>query len=471
MEPTAALQYLETHGEEFDRQLVELCRIPGISRYEEHWKDLDRSAELTARAMREVGLEEVEVIRLPGGPAYVYGEWLKAGAAGAAGAGRPTVLLYAHHDVQPVGNESKWETPPFQPTVRNGRLYGRGTVDDKSGIVVHLAAIASYLRTDGKIPLNIKFLVEGDEESGSRTLRAFLEKYRSKLKADLLCLTDCGNLETGLPCLTYSLRGLASLKVRLTTLQAPVHSGMWGGVIPDAPLALSKLLATLMDDQGNVLVKGFYDDVLEPSDWERRQMKALPWNEGQFRRDGGLLEGVRFIGDSRWSPYERLWIRPALAVLAIEGSSLAGYSNQIVPEAQAIISCRLVPDQDPKKVQRLVTEHLKTDVPFGAALEVTAQGTAPPWRTHPEGPFFAAALRALSKGFGREAAIIGAGGSIPFVHYFNEALGAMPTLLLGLEDPPCAAHGENESLDLADFKKGARAAVYLYQELAAVCLI
>ena len=458
---TEPLDYLEAHQADSLRQLIELCRIPGISRYETHWKDLSRSAELTARFMKEAGLEKAEVIDLPGGPPYVYGEWLKA-------PGKPTVLLYAHHDVQPVGDQTKWHSPPFEPVVRDGRIYGRGTVDDKSGVIVHLAAISACLKTIGELPLNIKFVVEGDEESGSRTLRLFLEKYKSKLKADVLCLTDCANLETGLPCLTYSLRGLASVKVRLSTVAAPLHSGMWGGVIPDAPLALAKLLGTLMDNEGKVLVKGFYDDVMEPSDWERKQIAKLPWNERQFRKDAGIVGETRFIGDAKWSPYERLWVRPALAVLAIEGSSMQGYSNQIVPCAEAIVSCRLVPNQDPKQVQQRVTEHLVRETPFGAKLEVTPLDTAPAWRTQPEGPYFAAALKALSKGFGREAAIIGAGGSIPFVHYFNEALGKMPTLLLGLEDPQCAAHGDNESMELADFKKGTIAAVHLYRELAAV---
>lgn len=456
------LAYLDSHWSEWQERLIELCRIPGISRFQDHWGDLARSAELTAGYMKEAGLRGVEVIELPGGPPYVYGEWVGAGPD------RPTVLLYAHHDVQPTGDETKWLSPPFEPTVRAGRLYGRGTVDDKSGIIVHLAACAAYLKTQGRLPLNVKFVVEGDEESGSRTLSPFLKKFRKQLAADLLCLTDCSNLETGLPCLTYSLRGLASLKIRLSTVRAPLHSGMWGGVVPDAPLSLAKLLGTLMDDEGRVLVKGFYEDLLEPSDWERRQVRALPWDERAFRRDVGLQDTVRLIGEAQWSPYERLWSRPALAVLAMEGSSIAGYSNQIVPVAEAIVSCRLVPNQEPKKIQRLLEAHLRSHCPFGARLDVEFLHTAPPWRTHPEGPYFAAALRALTQGFGRPAGVIGAGGSIPFVHYFNEALGEMPTLLLGLEDPPCAAHGENESLDLADFKKGGRSSLFLFEELSQI---
>lgn len=455
------LSYIEKNQKRFCAQLIDLCKIPSISRFESSWGEIDRSARLTARFMKEAGLERVEVIPFKGGPPYVYGEWLKAGV------GKPTVLLYAHHDVQPVGDELRWSSDPFKAVVCKGRLYGRGTVDDKSGIVIHLAAISAYLKTVGQLPVNIKFVVEGDEESGSRTLVRFLKRYQKRLRSDLLCLTDCSNLETGLPSLTYSLRGLASVHVRVRTLRGPVHSGMWGGLLPDAPMVLSKLLASLMDDQGKVLVKGFYNDVQELSNWERQQLASLPWNKKNFLQEGGAVKGLRLIGDATRSPYESLWSRPTLSVLAVEGSRLEGAPNQIVPSAEAIISCRTVPNQNPVKIQLLLGEHLQRNLPFGAELHVRPVQVAPYWKTVPQGPYFDAARRALSKGFGREPVLIGCGGSIPFVHYFQEVFGNLPSLLLGLEDPPCNAHGEDESLSLADFEKGIRSTVYLYREIAA----
>ncbi len=455
---------LEENWEKTQGQMISLCRIPGISRFQESWKDIERSGELIAGWMREIGLENVEVIHFPGAPPYVYGDWLHAATKG------PTALLYAHHDVQPIGDPSRWTSPPFEPSVRNGRLYGRGTVDDKSGVLVHLGAIESYLKTSGSLPLNIKFIVDGEEETGSKNLGSFLQQYREKLRADLLCLTDCSNLETGLPSLTYSLRGLTSVHVKVKTLRQPLHSGMWGGVLPDAALTLSKLLATLVDDQGRIRISGFYEDVEKIPEWEKRNLMNLPWNEAKTRKEAQVVDHLRFLGDPQWGFYERQWSLPSLAILAVKAGEVATAPNQIVPEAEAIVSCRLAPGQDPKSAQDRLVRHLEENCPFGAELSLKRGIAAAAWKRRPEGPHFEAAKRALTRGFGKEAVLIGCGGIIPFVRHFQQIYGDLPALLFGLEDPPCNAHGEDESIDLSDFKKGARSMVYLYDEIARLSL-
>lgn len=283
----------------------------------------------------------------------------------------------------------------------------------------------------------------------------------------MIVLSDTANLATGMPCLTTSLRGLVALDVTVRALDHPLHSGMWGGPVVDAATALARLLARLVDDDGRIAVPGLADDVPEIAPEERARLAALPFDEALFRRDGGLLPGVRLSGERERPVYERLWLRPALALTALEGMPLATAANQLMAEARARVGVRIAPGQDPARVQALVTAFLQRDPPCGVTVDVTCETAVPGWRTRPAGPAFAAAQRALALGFGREAATIGCGGSIPFVGPFVEVLGA-PALLLGLEDPPCNAHGENESLDLEDFRKASRAAAHLLAELADV---
>jgi acetylornithine deacetylase/succinyl-diaminopimelate desuccinylase-like protein len=455
-----AIAYIDQHFDDFLAALVELSRIPSVSANPDGGAELQRSAEAVRRAMDAAGLEHTEVLGLPGAHPYVYGDWLHA-------EGRPTLLLYAHHDVQPPGRESHWKTPAFEPTMRpDGRLYGRGVVDDKAGVVTHLAAIRSVLATEGKLPVNVKLIIEGEEEIGSEHLGEFLELHKERLRADVIVLTDTANLEAGIPSLTYRLRGLASVFVEVAALDHPLHSGMWGGPVPDPVQAMAKLLASLTDDDGRIAIPGIYDEVREPTPAEHAALARLPFDEAGFRRDAGLADGVPLAGERGYSVYEQLWLRPAIAVIALEASPIRGSSNQIVPSARARVSLRMVPDMEPQRTLDKLIAHLKTAVPGGMQVTVKSEGASPAWSCNPEGPAFEAARRALAKGFGREVAMIGAGGSIPFVGPFAEAFGGAPALLVGLEDPICNAHSENESLNLLDWRSAIKGAVYLYEELA-----
>jgi acetylornithine deacetylase/succinyl-diaminopimelate desuccinylase-like protein len=455
-----AAQYADEHFDDFLGTLQALARIPSVSADPEAKGEVRRSAEAVREAMGAAGLEHAEVLELPGAHPYVYGDWLHA-------AGKATLLLYAHHDVQPPGKVASWKTPPFSPTLReDGRLYARGIVDDKAGVVMHLAALRSYFATGQTLPVNVKMIVEGEEEIGSEHLGEFLTRHQKRLAADVIVLTDTANLEAGLPSLTYRLRGLASVEVEVTGLDHALHSGMWGGPIPDPVQALAKMLATLSDESGVVAIPGIADAVKPPAAAEKNAMARLPFDEAAFRRDAGMAESLKLVGEPGYTVYERLWLRPCVTVIALEASPIKGSSNQIVPSARARVSVRLVPGMDARTTSQKIIEHLHRVAPWGVVVRTRDEGAAPGWVCAPEGPAFDAARRALEKGYGRPAALIGAGGSIPFVGPFAEAFGGAPALLVGLEDPICNAHAENESLNVSDFRKGIKGQIHLLAELA-----
>jgi acetylornithine deacetylase/succinyl-diaminopimelate desuccinylase-like protein len=458
--PAHVLAALERRLERSVADLCALARIPGVSAPGFPPAEVERSARAVAALLEEAGLERVEVLRLPGAHPYVVAEWLRAGPSA------PTVLVYAHHDVQPPGRLERWRTPPFEPTRRaDGRLYGRGVVDDKAGLVLHVAALRAWLEAEGSPPLNVKLVVEGEEEIGSAHLGEFLRAQRERLCADVLVLSDTANLETGLPSLTASLRGLVGADVTVRALERPLHSGMWGGPVPDAATALARLLARLVDPRGVVAVPGLAADAPELSPAERARLAALPFDERRFREQAGFA-GAALTGEAERPVYERLWARPAASVIGLEAMPLREASNQLLAEARARVSLRLAPGQDAARASRCLAEFLRADPPFGVEVEVELHTATAGWRTEPEGPAFDAARRALRLGYGREPVVIGCGGTIPFVGPFLEVLGGAPALLLGLEDPPCCAHGENESLDLEDFRKAALSAAHLLAELA-----
>jgi len=459
----APREVLDSIDRRFDatiEELIELARIPSVSAAGFDPVEVDRSAERVAELFSAVGLHGVEILRIEGAHPYVTAEWLDAGPDA------PTALIYAHHDVQPPGRLEHWQTPAFEPTRRaDGRLYGRGVVDDKAGILLHVAAIRAWLDTKGSLPINVKLIIEGEEEIGSDHLAEFLRIHRERFDTDVLILSDTANLETGIPSLTTSLRGMVVVDVTLRAIDHPIHSGMWGGPVPDAATALSMLLARLVDDSGEIAIPGLLDDVPVLSAAQRAALDALPFDEAAFRRDAGMPEGSRFAGDDRYTVYERIWYRPSLAITALEGMPLATAANQLIAEAKARVGVRLAPGQDADRAARLLVEFLASDPPHGVIVELEATTAVPGWQTTPEGPAFDAARRALAAGFGRESVEIGCGGSIPFVGPFSRVLGGIPALLLGLEDPPCNAHGENESLDLEDFHKASLSSAHLLAEL------
>jgi acetylornithine deacetylase/succinyl-diaminopimelate desuccinylase-like protein len=452
-----ALAHHAAHQGEYLEELKKLVRIPSVSFEGFDKQQVRKSAEATCDLMRRKGLENVQVLDMPNAHPYAYGEWKKA-------PGRPTLLLYAHHDVQPAGDKEKWIIPdPFEPTEKDGRLFARGAADDKAGILVHIAAIDSWLEAHGALPVNVKMIVEGEEEAGSGSLPAFLKKHREMLQADAIVLTDTANFETGLPSITTALRGIVVVQVEVKALKQPVHSGMWGGPVPDPTMALSRILARLVDDQGRITLPGIYDKVRPLNADEKKSIAALPTDDNLFRKQAGMLPGVQLLGGM--PPWEMNWRQPSLAVNAIQASSRKDARNIICESAWARVGLRTVPDMDVKEVREKLVAALKKDPPWGVQVDVTFESDGGWWYTQGDAPAFRAARKALRDGYGAEPVSIGCGGSIPFVDPFTKELGGVPALLIGVEDPYSNAHSENESLHLGDFAKAAKSAIRFYAEL------
>jgi acetylornithine deacetylase/succinyl-diaminopimelate desuccinylase-like protein len=443
-------------------ELEDLVRIPSISADPDHFGDVHGSADATVAMLRAHGLENVRTAGVEGSQPFVIGEWLHAGP------GAPTVLLYAHHDVQPPGIVENWASDPFQPEERGGRLYGRGAADDKAGAVAHAYAVAAWLGTAGTLPCNVRVLVEGEEEIGSPTLQAFLDAHLEQLRSDVLVLADAGNWDVGIPGLTYSLRGLAAADVELRALDGPQHSGMAGGAVPDPAMALARVLSSLVDEHGDLAFEGGLAGLTEPAPAQRVSISGFDDEPDRFARALGVRPGVELVGDPAIPLHERLWLRPSLTVIGFDSHPVKGSSNQIVARARARLSLRLGPGQDPDRVLEGLRAHIERVAPWGLEFTFTALEGAPAWQTDPTGPAFDAARRALRAGFGAEPVLMGVGGSIPFVGPFAEAFGGIPALLMGPDDPGANIHGENESLHLGDWRSLIRSEVFLLDELARI---
>jgi acetylornithine deacetylase/succinyl-diaminopimelate desuccinylase-like protein len=451
-------QWLQNNDAELVQQLRRLVAIQSISTDGEHAKEIDQSAELTCELMRGAGLNNVSVLRSGDSYPYAYGEWLGA-------PGKPTVFLYAHHDVQPINYREDWLSEPWTLTERDGRLYGRGSADDKAAIVVQLGAIAAYLKTQGSLPVNIKMLVEGEEEVGSRNLDAFFREQKDKLLSDVIVVCDTESLSPDLPCITYSLRGIVAVLVEVASATKPVHSGMGGGMLADAALALNVLLSRLVAKNGKIPIPGYYDKVRKLTGQEKRTFRRLPGNDEQWRHELGVLPGVQFATMKNTHPYEQTWRLPSATVIAQEASSIKGASNQVLPKAAAIVSCRIVPDQEPDEVFEQLKTFFTTEPPWGVQVSVKPAGSVKWWMTDPNGPAFEAAMKALKKGFGTKPVSIGCGGSIGFVGPLAELFGGAPALLLGIEDPVSNAHAPNESLHAGIFRKLTASLTHLFDNL------
>ncbi|MEO7423759.1 MAG: M20/M25/M40 family metallo-hydrolase [Fibrobacteria bacterium] len=454
-----ALAKYETDKQRHLADLIRLTKIPSVSFDGFDPLEVERSAECTKGILAAAGLEHVEIMRVPGTHPYVYADWLKR-------PGAPTVLLYAHHDVQPPLREELWKTPPFEAVEKDGRLFARGIADDKAGVIIHAASVAAWLGTAGSLPVNVKIIIEGEEEIGSTHLGAFLAKYKDRLQADCVVLTDCSNFDTGLPSLTTTLRGLISMDVTVTAMDHPLHSGMWGGPIPDPVQGLAKILAKLSDDSGRVAVPGIWDDVTPPTPAELEDMRKLGMEDSVFREQAGIGPGVELFAQGP-GLLVKMWREPSIAVNSIQagGRKIAG--NVIMDSAWARVGLRLVPNMDHAKSMSLLTEFIKASCPWGLKVEVVPEQGANPWMTKPDHPVFAVAKRSLSHGYGRDAVLIGCGGTIPFVDSFTRVLGDIPALLVGIEDPYTNAHSENESLGLADFHSSVRSQIHFFADLAA----
>ncbi|MDF2143676.1 dipeptidase [Knoellia sp. p5-6-4] len=424
--------------------LEALTRIPSISLDAFDQAHVEASAEATAELLRAEGLE-VEIVREGGRPAVI------GHVNGPPGA--PTVMLYAHHDVQPTGAEELWDSKPFEPTERDGRLYGRGAADDKAGIMAHLAALRAHR---GDLPVGVTVFVEGEEEIGSESLPAILERHGEKLRADAIVLADSMNWAIGEPALTTTLRGLIRVVVTVTTLDHGVHSGMFGGAVPDAMMPLVRLLASLHDDNGDVAIEGLRSGVAADLDYD----------EARLREESGLLDGVDVIGTG--SLLTRIWNKPTATVIGIDAPSVATSSNTLVPSASAKISIRLAPDEDPKEAYAAVQRHLEKHTPWGAKVELRLDDQGPGFAADATGAVYDQARAAFTDAWGVEPVDIGVGGSIPFVAAFAERFPDAAILVTGVEDPDARAHGANESLHLGEFQRVCEAEALLLARLGAM---
>ena len=423
--------------------LERLVRIPGIAFEGFDHSHVERSAEAVAELLRGCDLD-VKIVRSGGQPAVIGKK--------AAPPGAPTVLLYAHHDVQPVGDRLLWLSDPFEPEERDGRLYGRGAADDKAGIMAHVAALRAF---GDRLPVGVVLFIEGEEEYGSDSLERLLAEYRDEIASDVIVIADSGNWDVGVPALTTSLRGIVNCFVEVRTLEHAVHSGMFGGAVPDALTALVRLLATLHDDAGDVAVEGLVG----------REGAAVDYPEDRFRVEAGVAQGVQFIGTGRIT--DRLWTKPALAVLGIDAPATGEAPNALVPSAKAKLSVRLAPGDDPKRAYAALRAHLEKYAPWGAQVTVTFEHDGDPCVIDASGPMFDAARSAFRGAWdGADPVDIGVGGSIPFIATFQEMFPEAAILVTGVEDPHARAHGPNESLHLGEFARVCLAEALLLAKVA-----
>lgn len=422
--------------------LEDLVRIESVWADPDRRDEVRRSADAVSALLSQAGFGDVRIVSEGGAPAVI--------ARHPAPPGAPTVLLYAHHDVQPEGDRSQWASPPFEPTERDGRLYGRGTADDKAGIATHLAAIRAF---DGSLPVGVTVFVEGEEESGSPSLGALLAAHQDLLVADVIVIADSDNWSTKIPSLTVSLRGLADCIVEVATLDHGLHSGMWGGVVPDALSALVRLLASLHDDDGNVAVAGVYEGSAADVDYPPERV----------REETGLLDGVSEIGAGRVT--DRLWAKPAITVIGIDTTSIAKSSNTLIPRARAKVSMRVAPGGDASEHLGALTRHLERHAPWGARVTVTPGDLGQPYAIDASGPVYDAARSAFRQAWGTDAIDTGVGGSIPFIAEFAATFPDAKILVTGVEDPATQAHSIDESLDLGVLERAAVSEALLLEAL------
>ena len=429
------------------RDLENLVRIESVSADPARAADVRQSAEAVADLFRAEGFQDTSIVSARddgGAPAVI--------AHRPAPAGRRTVLLYAHHDVQPENDHADWDSPPFEPTERDGRLYGRGAADDKAGIVAHLAAIRAL---GDDLGVGVTMFIEGEEEVGSDTLPDLLREHADRLRADVIVIADSANWDIGVPALTTSLRGLVRVDVSVRTLTHAVHSGMWGGLVPDALMTLSRLLSSLYDEQGDLVVEGLHTgpaaDVEYPAD--------------RLRAESGIAAGVEFVGAG--SAVERLWTRPAMTITGLDAPKVDGASNTLTPSARAKLSLRIAPGDTTANALECLRAHLEAHVPWGAELGFEVVDTGEATQIQADGPAYDAARRAFTEAWdGTEPIDMGVGGSIPFIAEFLESFPDASVLVTGVEDPDTRAHGANEGLHLAEFERVCLAEALLLDHLA-----
>ena len=448
-------RYFTQHAERMQRELFDFLRIPSVSARSEHSADVRRAAEFVHAALASIGLE-AEIVETAGHP-IVLGEWRKAGPTA------PTYLVYGHYDVQPAEPLDLWQSPPFEPTVRDGKLYARGSVDDKGQLYLHVKALEAHLKVRGSLPVNIVVVAEGEEEVGSENLADFVKANADRLACDGVVISDSSMFAPGIPSILSSLRGLAYFQIDVEGPTVDLHSGSYGGAVVNPAMALARILATLHDEKRSVAIPGFYHAVRDWPEGVRTQMRGLPFDDEHFRAE----TGARALGgEEGYSTLERIWTRATCEVNGL----LSGYTGEgaktVLPsKAMAKVSCRLVPDQNPQEIGRLMREHVQRVAPPEVRVTVTELHGGRPWRADLSGPLFDAGCQALEAAFGRVPVIVGEGGSIPVVGDFESILD-VPVLLMGFGLPGENAHAPNEWMSVENYEKGMRAVAALWNSFA-----
>jgi acetylornithine deacetylase/succinyl-diaminopimelate desuccinylase-like protein len=452
------IKYIEENNARFIEELIEFLKIPSISNNVDNKGDIDNCAKWLKNHIKSIGFEKVDIYNTPGHP-IVFAEYMKAGKD------KPTVLIYGHYDVQPVDPLDLWTNPPFEPKITDGKIYARGTTDDKGQLFIHLKSLETYLKNENTLPINVKILFEGEEEIGSVNLVKFIKDNTELLKCNIVVISDTSMYAKGLPSICYGLRGLAYMQIDVTGPNRDLHSGSYGGAVDNPINALSEIIKKLKDEKGKILVDEFYDDVIPLSDKERDEFKRLPFNEEEFKKE---LEIDEVFGEEGYTTTERLSARPTLDCNGIWGGFQGEGAKTVLPsKAGAKVSMRLVPNQDPKKIAKLFIDFVNKIAPKTVKVEVTDLHGGKPSVTPIDTPAIKAAITALKKGYGVEPVFMKEGGSIPIVNSFKEILGA-DTVLLGFGLPDENAHSPNEHLDLDNFYKGILSITHYFEELSKI---
>lgn len=450
------VRFINHNQKRFIEDLKSCVRIPSVSSQSGRKKEVARCAEFLKKELHRIGFKKVTITPTKRHP-VVLAEWRHPKP------GKPTVLIYGHYDVQPEEPLDLWKTPPFHPTVRGRELFGRGVIDDKGQVYIHLKALEAHLKVNGQLPLNVKFLIEGEEEIGSPNLEDYLLAHQQELKADYLVISDTPMLKKGIPSICYGLRGICYMEVEVSGPFQDLHSGGWGGIIANPANVLAEMISKLKDKNGRILIPGFYDDVKPLTSKERRALRRLPADRASYLKLAGCPE---FDGEKGYSLFERVWGRPTLDVNGIFGGYTGEGAKTIIPsKATAKISMRLVPDQNHNKVAKHFTQYIQQIAPKTVRVKVTSLHGGEPFYSNIDHPAFDAAMRALKKGFGKEPVYIREGGSIPFVNTMANIL-KKPALLVGFGLPDENAHAPNEKINLDNFHRGILSCAYLYEELA-----
>jgi acetylornithine deacetylase/succinyl-diaminopimelate desuccinylase-like protein len=448
------ITYLSENREKHLAELKEFLAIPSISSLPEHKEDVQEAAKWVANSLTEIGMEKVEIHQTKGHP-VVYGEWLKA-------EGKPTVLIYGHYDVQPVDPLHLWDSPPFDADIRNNKLYARGASDDKGQSYMHVKALQAILQTTGTLPINVKFLIEGEEEVGSPNLPLFVEENKELLASDIIVISDTGMIERGKPTICYGLRGLCGVQIDVIGPKSDLHSGLYGGAVQNPIHALVEIVNSFHNEHGQITVEGFYDQVAELTPAEKAAYEALGIKDESFIEQLGVTE---MFGEAGFTTQERTWVRPTLEVNGIYGGFQGEGIKTVLPsEAHAKITCRLVPDQDPDVIVELLQKHIKEHTPPGVTVNVSLFDKGKPFVTPFDHPAIQAAGRAYEMVYKVPTAFTRSGGSIPIVAAFDQILGK-PVVLMGFGLPDENFHAPNEHFHLENFDKGMETICYYWFEL------